>query len=205
MTIPANVVPAVSSLLLVSCDAPLGNVRVAVPPVAGKWTPCQFVAVVQLASPPAPVHVQLVQADGLIVTVVVFVSAEPSSFALIVAVPTVVEVNVAVYVPLPLSVVAQLVVHAPAKVPTVVETVTVPPLEVRFDPAEFFSWTVIVELVTPSLTIGFVPGVMVDWDNDAVAVFVTDWAPIVAARLPALSWRLFVPGCVYATVGVAPP
>src|SRR6516162_1269290 len=113
MVMPANVVPAVSSLLLLSREAPLGNVRLA-PPVAGKWTPCQLAAVLQLLSPPAPVHVQLVQADGLIVTVVVFVSAEPSSFALIVAVPTVAEVNVAVYVPLPLSVVGQSVVQAPA-------------------------------------------------------------------------------------------
>src|SRR6516164_5744647 len=115
MVMPANVVPAVSSLLLLSREAPLGNVRLADPPVAGKWTPCQLAAVLQLLSPPAPVHVQLVQADGLIVTVVVFVSAEPSSFALIVAVPTVAEVNVAVYVPLPLSVVGQSVVQAPAK------------------------------------------------------------------------------------------
>src|SRR5437763_3625607 len=97
---PAKVVSTGSSLLLLSCNAPLGNVRVADPSVAGKCVPDQFAAVLQLLSPPAPVHVQLVQADGLIVTVVVFVSDEPSRVALIVAVPVALEVSVAVYVPL---------------------------------------------------------------------------------------------------------
>src|SRR5437660_89648 len=58
---PAKVVPAVSSLLLLSCDAPLGNVSVAEPSVAGAAPPAQFWPLLQLLLAPPPVHVQDVQ------------------------------------------------------------------------------------------------------------------------------------------------
>src|SRR3974390_265632 len=63
MTMPANVVAAGSSLLVLSCAAPLGNVSVAEPSVAGATPPCQFAPVLQLLSPPFPVHVHDLQPE----------------------------------------------------------------------------------------------------------------------------------------------
>jgi hypothetical protein len=133
------------------------------------------------------------------------VRLEPSSFALTVAVwATVEDVSVAVYVPSRLFVVAQFVVQAPGNVPAVVDTVTVPPLAARFVLLAFFSWTVIVDVEVPLAVIGLVP-LTVEVERDAGAVFVTAVAARFAARLPALSWSLFVAGWVYATVTLAPP
>src|SRR5262249_33102714 len=133
---------------------------------------------------------------------------ELSSFALTVtaAFAVVEEVRMAVYVPSPLSVVAQSAVQLPAKVPPAVETVTVPPLEVRFVPPAFFSSTVTVEVELPFAVIDAGEGVTVDCDSEAGAVVVTERAePSEATRLPALSCSLFEPGCVYCTVTASPP
>jgi hypothetical protein len=91
-------------------------------------------------------------------------------------------------------------------VPSVVDTVTAPPLAVRFDADEFLSRTVIVVVEEPFAVIDAGLAPTVDVDSAAGAVFVTDRAdPSDATRFPALSWSLFEPGCVYWTVAVSSP
>ena len=146
---------------------------------------------------PLPVTTSFVATPGAKVTVWVFVRLEPSSFALTVTLCAVVDdVSVAVYVPSPLSVVAQFDVQAPGNVPSVVDSVTTPPLNVRFVPAEFLSCTVIVDVVAPLAVIDVGAAARVDCTSAAGAVFVTVCAPKVASRFPALSRTWFEPGCV---------
>src|SRR5579862_196580 len=77
MLIPANVVPAVRSLFVLSCDAPLGKVRVAVPLVVGGSPPDQFAPSLQLLSPPRPVQVQAVQSTATDGDAAIAVSVPP--------------------------------------------------------------------------------------------------------------------------------